>query len=102
MKDNPHPSQHIMLAVLVVIALLFVVAIWISLSQQDDITAWAAAKGELQTFKQVCSSNAGTIDMDPKDSRGIVFSCDYPETSPQPTEYYVLSLPQRRFAWWPW
>jgi hypothetical protein len=78
-REPPPLSQQLLVGVLVVVAILFVIAIWLSVKNRDDaLTMWATAKSDdLHRFIQVCNQNNGDVDVQRADKPHIVFTCTY-------------------------
>jgi hypothetical protein len=78
MPAPSHPSHMVMIVVLIAIAVLFIVAIVMSLNRQDNMTAWATIKSrELHTFFGDCRANGGSIDVVQTPKPQITFVCQY-------------------------
>jgi hypothetical protein len=87
-KSQQNVSIKTIYVVIIVVALLFIVAIFIAMSnKQDSLTSWATIKSqELHLFLNQCKDTDGILDV--RDSAShIVFVCQYKDH----TVEYLLS-----------
>jgi hypothetical protein len=79
---TPDRSTNIIYAVLFAIALFVIIAIIVSVRQNNDndqITSWATKNSRgLSNFMQVCRQNSGDVDVMNQETPFITFVCTYP------------------------
>jgi hypothetical protein len=82
-KPGTGISHKTLYAVLFVVALLFIVAIFVAMSnRQDSLTSWATIKSqELHVFMKQCRDTGGSVDVRPNQAPQIVFVCQYADHS---------------------
>lgn len=81
-EHHNHPSNYLLISLLAVIAILFGVTAYMSLHEDDALTAWASLKKQMGPYMDECEADGGTVTVErEKGSDDRVFTCHYADGS---------------------